>query len=546
MLDGGAQVIPANDPENPTMRPGVTLSKESTFLPYLWVVNNDQNTLSKFNTVTGLEEGRYWAGLQVSRTALDLQGDAYVVGRNDGRVTKIIARESDCIDRNMNGTIETSRRDANGAVALVNSAANPLLDECVAMSAVIDPAYPSGRGITTDASGTVWIGYSANNGAVQALDPFTLMPGMTYPATNIPAFRPDANGVVTATGATANVSSGFGQMYGLVADSRGYVYSSVRSSGTIARFNTMTRQWDMMISGFSCDMYGISVDAQDRIWVGCSSTGMVMYDPNNSKLYRVSAPAGATISHQSTSPAIIHELRAGGPECPSCIGSFGVTGVTTEPATGDIWIALYTRGHLGRLRVNNANLAASTWQYIQVPGVSGSTRGVGFDPAGFVWFLDPGTNPIYKIDPATATVLGSFPVGTGGHYGYSDFSGSLLFSFTAPRGSWTYRFDTQFAGAQVTSLEWEAFEPAGTSLGARVRAVDPQSGAPLSEWRPAPGAGNQPSYFDYPAGQPRDVVNFAPGGPLVGSSFEVEILMTTNDKNVRPILHDIRLGWSRP
>jgi hypothetical protein len=223
-----------------------------------------------------------------------------------------------------------------------------------------------------------------------------------------------------------------------------------------------------------------------------------------------------------------------------------ITALTTEPTNGHIWAAFHTRGFLGRLRINAADLAASTWEFIQVQGVSGSTRGVGFDPAGFAWFLDPGTNPIYKIDPTTSDVLGSFPVGTGGHYGYSDFSGSLLFSFTAPRGSWTYRFDTQFAGAQVTSLEWEAFEPAGTSLGARVRVVDPQSGAPLSEWRPAPGAGNQPSYFDYPAGQPRDVVNFAAGGPLVGASFEVEILMTTNDKNVRPILHDIRLGWSRP
>jgi hypothetical protein len=553
MLDGGAQIIAANDPENPTMRPGVTLSKESTFLPYLWVVNNSQGTLSKFNAMTGLEEGRYWSGLEVSRTALDLQGNAYVVGRNDGRVTKIYARESDCVDRNMNGVIDTSRRDANGNVSLVNSAASPLADECVAMSAVLNPMYPSGRGVATDSSGTVWIGYSANNGAIQALDPFTLVPGPTYPITNVPLFAPDANGNVVATGGNATFANSFGQVYGLVADSRGYVYASTRVYRGIARFNTMTRQWDMLISGFNCIMYGITVDESDRIWAGCSyasgisNTGMVMYDPNVNKVYRIGVAGEIALSHKGTAPAVVQELRAGGQECPGCMANLEITALSTEPATGHIWAALHNRGYLGRLRVNGGNVAAATWEFIQVPGVSGSTRGVGFDPAGFAWHLDPGTNPIYKIDPNSSDVLGAYPVGTGGHYGYSDFTGSLLFSFTAPRGSWSYRFDTQFAGAQVTSLEWEAFEPAGTALGARVRVVDPVTGQPLSEWRPAPGAGGQPSYFDYPSGQPRDTVNFAAqGGPLVGSSFEVEILMTTSDKNVRPILHDLRLGWSRP
>jgi streptogramin lyase len=518
-------------------------------LPYLWIVNNGPGTLSKFNSVSGLEEGRYWAGLEVSRTALDLQGNAYVVGRNDGRVTKIIARETDCIDRNMNGTIETSRRDAAGNVVQVNTQANPLLDECVAMSAVINPMYPSGRGVATDPSGNVWIGYSANNGAIQELDPFTLTPGQTFPMTNVPSYAPDAAGNVVATGAMTTVPNAFGQMYGMVADSRGYIYASIRANSTIARFNTMTRQWDRLLGGFSCDMYGITVDDADRIWLGCSggTNTLIMYDADAEKLYTIGVAAGSTLMPGGTANAVISELRAGATQCPGCMGNFSVTGMSTEPSTGHIWVAFYTRGYLGRLRLSGSDFANATWQFIQVPGVSGSTRGIGFDPAGFAWHLDPGTVPIYKIDPATASVVGTFPVGGSGHYGYSDFSGSLLFSFTAPRGIWSYRFDTQFEGALVTSLEWEGYEPAGTSLGARVRALNPQTGLPISEWRPAPGAGNQPSYFNYPSGQARDVVNIAAqGGPLVGSSFEVEILMSTNDKTVRPILHDIRLSWSRP
>jgi hypothetical protein len=274
---------------------------------------------------------------------------------------------------------------------------------------------------------------------------------------------------------------------------------------------------------------------------------MVMYDPGSEKLYRIGVAGEVALTQGGTAPAVISELRAGATECPGCMANLEITGLSTEPATGHIWAALHTRGYLGRLRISGADFANATWQFIQVPGVSGSTRGVGFDPAGFMWHLDPGTVPIYKIDPATAAVVSTHTVGDAGHYGYSDFSGSLLFSFTAPRGIWSYRFDTQFAGALVTSLEWEGYEPAGTALGARVRAVNPQTGLPISEWRPAPGAGNQPTYFDYPSGQPRDVVNLAAqGGPLVGSSFEVEILMTTSDKNIRPILHDIRLGWSRP
>jgi streptogramin lyase len=552
-LDGGAQVVPANDPENPTGRAGVSLSKDSTFLPYLWVVNNNQHSVSKFNTQTGLEEARYWVGLQASRTALDLQGNAYVTGRNDGRVTKIFAREEDCVDRNGDGIIQTSRRDVNGNVALVNNQANPLADECVAFSQVINPNFPSARGVTTDSSGTVWIGYSAQNGGIQSLDPFTLQIGPTYPTINIPVFAPDAQGVLVATGATATYpNQSLGQVYGLVADSRGYVYAVSLNFDGIARFNTMTRQWDMMIRGFDCRLYGVTVDASDRIWSGCTNTtgGMVMYDPTQNGVFRVGFPANPAPSQGATAPVIFQRLTSatttGAQQCPSCRSGMRITALTTEPATGDIWTALFTQRFVGRLRVA-PNLADSTWQYISVPQAGTGMRGIGFDPTGFAWYLDPDQRPIFKLDPNTASVVGSFDVGSGGHYGYSDFSGSLLFSFTAPRGTWSYRFDTQFANAQVSSLEWSATVYPDTAIGARVRVVDPTTGAPLSEWRPAPGAGNQPNYFDYPAGQAMSSINLAAmGGVMVGQAFQVEILMTTTDRDVRPFLHDIRLGWARP
>ena len=84
---------------------------------FIWIANSPQGTVSKIDTFTGVEVARYSTGpatqAEPSRTSVNLYGDVAVSNRGSqtggaGGVTKIAAREEDCIDKNGNGAIETS------------------------------------------------------------------------------------------------------------------------------------------------------------------------------------------------------------------------------------------------------------------------------------------------------------------------------------------------------------------------------------------------------------------------------------------------------
>lgn len=77
----------------------------------IWIANSPQGTISKINTMTMVEEGRYLtrpdgAGFP-SRTAVSLDGDVAVADRLGG-LTKVFGDPSDCIDANRDGVVSTS------------------------------------------------------------------------------------------------------------------------------------------------------------------------------------------------------------------------------------------------------------------------------------------------------------------------------------------------------------------------------------------------------------------------------------------------------
>jgi hypothetical protein len=79
---------------------------------YIWVANSSQGTVSKINTETGLELGRYivradGAG-SPSRTSVNRFGDVAVANRLGG-VAKVYASELDCTDDNGVPGIQTSQ-----------------------------------------------------------------------------------------------------------------------------------------------------------------------------------------------------------------------------------------------------------------------------------------------------------------------------------------------------------------------------------------------------------------------------------------------------
>ena len=553
--DGGATKIGKNDPDNPTNRPGITLSEKSTFPPYLWAANSSNNTVSKFHTGKHREEGRYWVGVNPSRTAVDLNGDMWVVTRQTARVTKVISDTSTCPDRNGNGQVDTS---TPGALGPINNASNPLADECVALSQVIypggiSPGGGNGGGVAVDATGTVWVGYGniSGQGGIQSIDPNTNKPsGMLHIGSGTPIYAPNGNNVYQNTGRTGTP----GPVYGLVGDPNGYIYAthSWMHNGWFSRFNTKTNSWDRIyeLQGHGCYPYGMGIDEKGRIWFGCYSAnsadggGVGMYDPASNKLTVFNIPNSASISHGATATAALN--------CAGC-NKGTVTALTVEPASGDVWAALWRTGFIGRLDVDNNNFAASKWTFIDAfPSTGGnfSTRGVGFDPKGYAWHLGPNLSStdnrtVVKLDPNQNKNIGSFVVGTAEHYTYSDFTGSTAISFTAPRGTWRYFLDTQFPNASPDHLVVEAYVPKKTELLVRVRALDKNKN-PTSKW--IPQKNGMASWWSYPSGKKKKKFDLkkAPGAMISGRIFEVEIRLKTTSSSQRPILHNVKLLWQRP
>ncbi len=150
-------------------------------VPFIWVPNSN-GTVSKVNTVTGKELGRYKVAphstCNPSRTTVDLQGNCWVGNRQAGTVVKIGLYEAgQYIDRNGNGTIETSQ-DLNNDGNITGGEILPWgQDECVLFEVVLIPGkigtfvpgtYAAGydndywgtapRGLAIDASNNLWAG----------------------------------------------------------------------------------------------------------------------------------------------------------------------------------------------------------------------------------------------------------------------------------------------------------------------------------------------------------------------------------------------------
>lgn len=517
-FDESLMVSSASDPENPTGKKGLTLSKSVKLPPYAWVANHDYDTVSKFNMNTLREEGRYWVGDNPSRTAVDLDGNVWVGTRSSTHLTKILW-DSDLCDRNFDGTNHTSYVNSSGNVVQVNGASNAMADECLLYHAKPTTAYGGIRGLAAGPNGKMWIGYTSGNGALQSIDTKTFALSQPYSGSNkqMLAFAPvhaggnEHNLVPVGVQNTTVCGS-----YGLVIDSKGLAYHSNTCRDRLPVFDTNSKQWVAVYYTHNTAMYGITIDADDRVWVGGypSLAGVRMFDLPNMKYYSYATNKGS------------------------------VTGLAVEPATGDVWASFYVTGYTGRLRFNPSNPRANNWALLNTTANRGNDlRGVGFDTYGNVWTMGLGSDRIYKIDPATTQLSSDMPngksVGQGGHYTYSDFTGSVALSFTAPTGKWNKIYD--LGGARVDKIKLEGYVPNGTGIGLRYRALN-ADGSPASGWIPAEDNG-APDYQLYQTDSSSTTFNVPHGNdnPFTPQKLEVEVRLGTSDKGIRPFLYNVEL-----
>ncbi|MCX4240573.1 Vgb family protein [Paraliomyxa miuraensis] len=349
---------------------------------YIWIANSSQGTVSKINTETLVEEGRYRvrpdsAG-NPSRTSVALSGNVAVANRAGG-VVKIYTNTDECQESNGMPGIQTS----TGAADILAWG----VEECVAWYTPFD--YQTQRPLAW-AQGTI-------NDATCQWENEKLWTSGRYGAGNADVLLLDGEtGVVEATAVVPSVI-GWAGLYGGAVDSEGNFWSVDHNwdgPSTLVRVERAT----MAVSTWPVTgsvHYGLAVDPQGRAWL-CGNGGVSRFDPIT-----------ATWTHS-----------------PPINGGSALGGCMTDDQ-GTLWHSPYPTAAMYGF---DTETLAITHQ-IPIPAYC---HGVSIDFDGNVWGVQFGGSDAYRIDPVTQTV--DTVTGLVGAYTYSDMTGFALSSVGVPSG----------------------------------------------------------------------------------------------------------------
>jgi hypothetical protein len=349
---------------------------------FLWAANSDQGTISKIDTKTVTEVGRYIvrpdSSGSPSRTSVSLSGHVAVANRNGG-VTKIYADPQFCGESNGMPGIQTS----NSSVYLPWGQ-----EECIAwykpMNYLSQRPVAWGPGVYN--AGTcqweneeLWTSGTNQNGPI---DIYVLdgNDGSTKEMITVPS---GGNGL----------SPGFDGMYygiyGAAVDGDGNFWGSqLGGEARIIRVNRADMTWETWPAPQGHWWYGMTVDSDGMLWL-CSET-VGRFDPET-ETWATNAVGGWT----------------------GCMADAAEDGL--------LWMS----DGSGVVGVNRDTLQVEkSWP------TSGS-YGVSIDFEGYVWAVAFGNN-VTKLDPVTGQTWTY--AGLVGAYTYSDMTGYALTNVGTPSG----------------------------------------------------------------------------------------------------------------
>lgn len=354
---------------------------------YIWIANSTQGTVSKIDTVSTIEEGRYTVtpspAQEPSRTSVNQYGDMAVGHRFAAKVTKIAALPENCVDKNQNGMIDTSTGP--------NDIRPFGEDECVLWTVDL-PAEGNGTRAVAWEGGVIdpstctntipnprlWVAYGGNPLKVYRLDGAT---GEVLDQVQIP-------------------SSGY--VYGGAVNADGDFWVSDRAGKTLSKVDSET----LAVSTYSLpgsNAYGIGMDQNGHPWFATYTSG-----PGVDFVYRFD-PDTATFH------------SAGG------LGGY-YRGMNVD-REGRAWVA----GNAPcRLAAFDVATETEINDAIALPGCVDPV-GVSVDRDGYVWVVDRGASVAWKVDPNFHIIVGMV-TGLVNPYTYSDMTGQGLNLVVNPPG----------------------------------------------------------------------------------------------------------------
>ncbi|MCR9159939.1 MAG: hypothetical protein ACE37F_06290 [Nannocystaceae bacterium] len=385
---------------------------------YIWIANTTQGTVSKIDTQSATEVGRYlvddYEGASIascqgpSRTSVNLDGDVAVLDRGGG-LTKVIADDALCPDVDGSGSIDTSTGPEYRAW---------LEDECVDWHVEIPHSgngcdgprtvqwtAPDPLGNCEYASPRVWVAFcnaEDDDVTVWLLDGDD---GSLVQETAIPGYDCNTYGP-----------------YGGVVDSSNNLYFVDRSSGQSLyeiEYDCVQADpsdcWTEYPQPGGEDAYGITIDADQRIWIAGGGNSLYSFD-TVAKTY-------ASLQDE------VDAFFADGP--PDSNTTNTLRGLVADEE-GVLWIASIASGawsggsNPGLLRVDpSVEPVELAWYGPDTLGGIEHAAGASIDVDGYVWLVDTQGDQAFKIDPVTPSeheVVG----GLEHPYTYSDMTGFAL------------------------------------------------------------------------------------------------------------------------
>ncbi len=550
----------------------ITLPKEGgSQFHYMWIANTQDlgsGTVSKIDTDGVREVARYYTvtcfanpdayynngqcldvygnAVQLqdnapSRTAVDYNFDVWVANRAFGgqaSVTKIANSVYDCVDRNGDGTIQTSS-DVNGDGAIEtdcdgdgqpdnastvcnNGLPHPefygLDDECVLFTTNYAVTNQLGRSVCLDKGSddigpaNVWVGTfnaDANNPVSPNRNVFYQIKGGTGEIMGT-VVLPD--GIPT---------------YGCAVDGDGMLWTSAWGHTTFIDTENYTVGTNITESTNSGQFYGIAIDDQQNVWFGgWQSNAIYRYKPHRL---------------QKSDPNYYTELANG---TWTKIQYTAATAGIAADTRGFVWVADNTNGLILRI---NQNLSDGIYDDSVITvmnpgnGFGGNMRGIGIDMNGHVWGVSYNDSMATRLDlDANGDALGnihSTPVGAN-PYTYSDFTGYGLRNFTRPRGVYTVTVTACPDSSEPPiwhRVEWDSDEPFGTSIRVYVSTGNSEqelhSNLKFGPWEASPA-----ELSEVPG----------PVEPNPAWYMRIEFLLTTEKKDFAPVLKGFHVYWECP
>jgi streptogramin lyase len=398
-----------------------------TAFPFIWVALSARGTIAKIDTSTGQVKGEYATtsdgddGHNPSRTTVSNDGSVWAGNRNQSSVIHVgLVESGGCVDRNGNGTIETSTGygdvlawpgGSSGSSAPVSSA----LDECVLH--YVDTAGGDARHVSVDQAGDIWVGSYSGGPNFQKISHLT-------------------GAIVPGTARTLPCGG-----YGGLVDGNGILWSA-QSGSSLLRWDpnapdSPTNPRCIPVPG----VYGLAFDSQNNIWASTF---------NNSGLVYKVAPDGNTMQSFA-------------------MGHPNAQGLAVD-GNDHVWIS----STLNNVPNSISHLRADGFLVGQVTGSGNGSTGVSVDAAGKVWTANYNSSDATRIDPNGGvlgadgvTHVGAFdltvPLPGASPYNYSDMTGSTLTGKPAS-GTWSVVYDSAIPNAQWGTVDWTADTPSDSDL----------------------------------------------------------------------------------